>query len=135
MKTKNLILMLLLTLLFAFQANAQYQDSIPRAQRRNCPEIPSFVDIDNMDDIEYLLKIIVCNKKDMPNRNQFFDANCIVRILGEDGMTQLDRVSISTYMLRIRTSDELQQVVPITTHVDNGKIRELHVREYYKGRR
>lgn len=140
------IIMTLLTLC-AFQANAtvshstelftinNFTDSLPPTHRHKCPAIPSTIDIQDLDDIEYLLETIICNKKDMPNRNQFFDANCVIRIIGQDGMTQLDRVSINTYMLRIRTSDELMHVVPISIVTANEKIKELHVREYYKGRR
>lgn len=97
-----------------------------------CRQMPSTVNVNDMTDLENLMEAIVCNKKDMPNRNNFFASDCVVRVLGQDGKTQVDRVSINTYMLRARTSDILLRIVPIATTVEGGKIKEFFVREYYQ---
>ncbi len=104
----------------------------PGPNPSRCRQMPSTVNVNDMTDLEGLMEAIVCNKKDMPNRNTFFASDCVVRILGQDGKTQVDRVSINTYMLRVRTSDILLRVVPVATTVESGKIKEFFVREYYQ---
>ena len=107
----------------------------PPPPSARCREIPSSVNVSDMTDLENLMEAIVCNHSDMPNRSSYFDNNCIVRVIGQDGKTQVDRLTINNYILRIRTSSVLLRVVPVATAVEGGKIKELLVREYYKGRR
>lgn len=116
-----------------FKSNLGKGQCSPNITNNNCRPMPGTIDINNLTDLENMMEAIVCNKTDMPNRSNYFDNNCVVRIIGQDGQTQVDRVSINTYMLRCRTSDAILRVVPIGTIVDgNGKIKEFHVREYLK---
>lgn len=119
---------------FSYSQLRQGQCTTPRTNG-NCRPMLSSININNITDLENMMEAVVCNKEDMPNRSNYFDNNCVVRIIGQDGRTQVDRVSINTYMLRARTSDALLRIVPVGTMVDNGKIKELYVKEYYKGRR
>ena len=97
-----------------------------------CRQMPNAVDVNNMTDLENLMEAIICNKKDMPNRSSYFASDCVVRIMGQDGKTQVDRLPIDSYMLRARTSSVLLRVVPIATTVRDGKIANFLVREYYE---
>ncbi len=98
----------------------------------NCRPMPSIVNVNDLTSLENMMEAIVCNQEDMPGRSRYFNSNCVVRILGQDGQTQVDQVSINTYMLRCRTSDALLRVVPIDVTTDGGKIKEFYVKEYYK---
>jgi hypothetical protein len=93
--------------------------------------MPSTVNVNDMTDLEGLMEAIICNKKDMPNRGSYFASDCIVRVMGQDGKTQVDRLGIDNYMLRARTNSSLLRVVPIATSVSGGKITNFFVREYY----
>ena len=96
-----------------------------------CRQMPSTVNVNDMTDLEGLMEAIICNKKDMPNRGSYFASDCIVRVMGQDGKTQVDRLGIDNYMLRARTNSSLLRVVPIATSVSGGKITNFFVREYY----
>lgn len=120
---------------FSYSQLRKGQCTTPRTDG-NCRPMPNTLNVNDLTSLENMMDAVVCNKSDMPNRSRYFDNNCVVRIIGQDGRTQVDRVTINSYMLRTRTSDALLRVVPIGTQVDgNGKIKEFYVREYYKGRR
>ncbi len=83
-------------------------------------------------DMEQFFDQIVGSKRDVPNQNEIFAPDCVVFVIGQDGKTLIDRMSISTYLLRITMSTIMLRTVPIAKVMENGKIKQIYVREYYK---
>lgn len=84
--------------------------------------------------MEHFFDVIVGSKSDVPNQDDIFSSDCIVFVIGQDGRTLIDRLSIGSYLLRVTMSSVLLKAVPIAVKLENGKIKQLYVREYYKKR-
>lgn len=61
-----------------------------------------------------------------------FSNNAFVKIVGKDGDRQVDLLTASQFIGRISTSRLLLKVVPVSYKIDNNKITNLVVREFYK---
>lgn len=94
---------------------------------------PVNVDVTNLESIQQMLDAAVQNHRE-PSAD-VFAPNCIVRILGRNGKTQVDRLDASKYFSRISSSKLIMKVVPVRAIPQNGKIAELHVKEFLKERR
>jgi len=86
----------------------------------------------DISELEQYFDLIVGSRKDVDNQDEIFADDCVVFVLGQDGRTLIDRMSISSYLLRITMSSVLLRTVPVAKVIENGRIKQLYVREYYK---
>lgn len=71
----------------------------------------------------------------MNGLDMVFSDKCIVKIVGRDGVTVVDKKGIKDYLLFVATSRSMLKSVPIkVVFGSDAKISEIYVREYYKGR-
>lgn len=86
----------------------------------------------DISELEQYFDLIVGSRQDVDNQDEIFADDCVVFVIGQDGRTLIDRMSISSYLLRITMSSVLLRTVPVAKVVEKGRIKQLYVREYYK---
>ncbi len=64
--------------------------------------------------------------------NTLFARNAVVRIVGQDGKTLVNKESASVFLGRLATSRLLLKVVPVDIAFDGNSITELYVQEVYR---
>lgn len=116
-----------------FKAQLQECGSLPIANNNN-HQIDDIPQNNPNTDMEQYFDLIVGSKKDAPHQDEIFTDDCMVFVLGQDGRTLIDRMTIDNYLLRITMSSILLRAIPVAKVMEDGKIKQLYVREYYKTR-
>lgn len=96
---------------------------------------------DLINSLNYLFDVMVSGEVVLSDKislkNELIDglytSNAIVKIVGQDSETVIDKTDIDTYLSRIITTKKLLKVVCVGGQLENNnsQISELYVREYY----
>ena len=90
---------------------------------------------DVLNSIEIILDNIVATQDEPDGISALFTSDAIVKVVGEDGTTIVDRIIWDDYLLRITTNNLLIKTTPVRFKMAGQKISELYVMEYYRQRR